>query len=57
MPGIKFNQVTKKIDVKDSESFIESNLNKIQDLLVERFGVKKIWHQEKQRQIRDPYRL
>ena len=48
MPSIKFNQLTKEIEVKGSESFIESNFNKIQDLLVENFGVKKRWYQEKQ---------
>ncbi len=42
MPSIKFNQLTKEIEVKGSESFIESNFNKIQDLLVESFGVKKM---------------
>ena len=41
MPSIKFNQLTKEIEMKGSESFIESNFNKIQDLLVESFGVKK----------------
>ena len=35
--------------MKGSESFIESNFNKIQDLLIESFGVKKRWYQEKQR--------
>lgn len=42
MPSIKFNQLTKEIEVKGSESFIESNFDKIQDLLIESFGVKKI---------------
>jgi hypothetical protein len=42
MPSIKFNQLTKEIEVKGSESFIESNFNKIQDLLVESFGEKRI---------------
>jgi hypothetical protein len=42
MPSIKFNQLTKETEVKGSESFIESNFNKIQDLLVESFGVKKM---------------
>jgi hypothetical protein len=42
MPSIKFNYLTKEIDVKGSESFIESNFNKIQDPLVESIGVKKM---------------
>jgi hypothetical protein len=41
MSGIKRNQLTKGIEMKGSESFIESNFNKIQDLLVESFGVKR----------------
>ncbi len=42
MPGIKFNQLTKEIEMKGSESYIVSNFNKIQDLLVESFGEKKL---------------
>jgi hypothetical protein len=42
MSGIKFNQLTREIEVKGSESFIESNFDKIQDLLIESFGVKKM---------------
>jgi hypothetical protein len=42
MSSIKYNQVTQEIEVKGSESFIESNFNKIQDLLVESIGVKKM---------------
>jgi hypothetical protein len=41
MSSIKFNQLTKEIEMKGTESFIESNFNKIQDLLVESFGVKE----------------
>jgi hypothetical protein len=41
MSSIKFNYLTKEIEMKGSESFIESNFNKIQDLLIESFGVKK----------------
>ena len=41
MPSIKFNYLTKEIELKGSESFIESNFDKIQDLLVESFGVKR----------------
>ena len=42
MSSIKFNQLTKEIELKGSESFIESNYDKIQNLLVESFGVKKM---------------
>jgi hypothetical protein len=38
MPSIKFNQLTKEKELKGSESFIESNFDKIQDLLTESFG-------------------
>jgi len=41
MPSIKFNQLTREIEMKGPESFIESNFDKIQDLLAESFGVKK----------------
>ncbi len=41
MSSITFNYLTKEIEMKGPESFIESNLDKIQDLLVERFGEKK----------------
>jgi len=42
MSSIKFNDLTKEIEMEGSESFIESNFDKIQDLLVESFGVKKM---------------
>jgi hypothetical protein len=42
MSSISFNHFTKEIEMKGSESFIESNFDKIQDLLVESFGVKKM---------------
>jgi len=41
MPSIKFNQLTKETELKGSESFIESNFDKIQVLLVESYGVRK----------------
>ena len=41
MSSIKFNYLTKEIELKGSESFIESNFDKIQDPLVESFRVKK----------------
>ena len=42
MSVIKFNQLTKEIEMTGSESFIESNFNEIQNLLDENFGVKKM---------------
>jgi hypothetical protein len=42
MSSIKFNYLTKEIELKGSESFIESNFYKIQNLLIESFGVKKM---------------
>ena len=39
MNSIKFNQATKEIEIKGSESFIESNLDMIEDLLTESLGV------------------
>jgi hypothetical protein len=41
MSNIKFNYLTKEIELKGSEFFIESNFDKIQDLLTESFGVKR----------------
>jgi hypothetical protein len=41
MPSIKFNYLTKETELEGSESFIESNFDKIQDLLIENFGVKR----------------
>jgi hypothetical protein len=41
MSSIKFNHLTREIEMKGTESFIESNSNMIQDLLIESFGVKK----------------
>ncbi len=42
MSGIKLNYLTKEIELKGSESFIESNFDKIQDLMTESFGVEKM---------------
>ena len=39
MPGIKFNQLTREIELTGSESFIESNFDRIQGLLAECFAV------------------
>jgi hypothetical protein len=36
MSIIKFNHLTKEIEMKGSEFFIESNFDKIQDLVVSR---------------------
>jgi hypothetical protein len=41
MSSIKFNYLTREIEMEGSESFIESNFDKIQDLLIESFGVKR----------------
>jgi hypothetical protein len=41
MSSIKFNYLTREIEMKGSESFIESNFDKIQDLLIESIGAKK----------------
>jgi hypothetical protein len=42
MSSIKFNYLMKEIEMKGSESFIESNFDKIQNLLIESIGVKKM---------------
>ena len=54
MSSIKFNQLTKEIEMKGSESFIESNFNKIQDLLVESYGEKKIMISRKTKTSQEP---
>jgi len=41
MSSIKFNYLTDEIELNGSESFIESNFDRIQDLLIESFGVKR----------------
>lgn len=41
MNSIKFNQATKEIEIKGSESFIESNFDKIENLLTESHRVIK----------------
>jgi hypothetical protein len=53
MPSIKFNLLTKEIEMKGSESFVESNFNKIQELLVESFGVKEKMESRKIEIIQD----
>jgi hypothetical protein len=55
MPGIKYNLLTKEIEMKGSESFIESNFNKIQDLLVESNGVKKMIVSRKAKTNSEPF--
>lgn len=40
MSGIRFNHSTKEIEMAASKSFIAAYFNKVQDLLVERFGEK-----------------
>jgi hypothetical protein len=54
MPSIKFNQLTREIEMKGSESFIESNFDKIQDLLIESFGVKKVMASRKVKTHQEP---
>ena len=54
MSSIKFNQMTKEIEMNGSESFIESNFDKIQDLLIERFGVKKMLASRKTKETQEP---
>jgi hypothetical protein len=54
MPSIKFNQLTREIEIKGPESFIESNFNKIQDLLVESFGVKEKMTSREAKAIQEP---
>ena len=54
MPGIKYNLITREIEMKGSESFIESNFNKIQDLMIETFGVKKKMTLKKAKENREP---
>ena len=41
MSSIKFNYLTKEIELEGSESFIESNFDKIKDLMMNSFGVKR----------------
>ena len=54
MFSIKFNQFTKEIEVKGPESFIESNFNIIQDLLVKSFGEKKMMVSRKTKTNQEP---
>jgi hypothetical protein len=54
MPSIKFNQFTREIEMNGSESFIESNFNKIQHQLVESFGVKKVIASKKAKKHEQP---
>jgi len=41
MSSIKLNYLTKEIEMEGSESFIESNFDKIQNLMIKSFGVKR----------------
>jgi hypothetical protein len=54
MPSIKFNQLTREIEMKGPESFIESNFDKVQDLLVESFGVEKKMVSRKAKSTQEP---
>lgn len=57
MSCITFNQSTKEIEVKGSESFIESNFNLIQDPLIENFGVKRMMAARRAKANREPRSL
>jgi hypothetical protein len=54
MPGIKFNQLTREIEIKGSESFIELNFDRIRDLLVESVGVGKKMALKEAKTIQEP---
>ena len=54
MSSIKFNHLTREIEMKGSESFIESNFNKIQDLLGESFGVKTKMLSRRTKKAKEP---
>ena len=41
MPGIRFDYFTKEVEMKGSESFIDSNFDTIRDLWIESFGAEK----------------
>ena len=54
MASIKFNTATKEIEIKGPESFIESNFDKIMDLLTDSLGVKKKKLSRKTRAVKEP---
>jgi len=54
MAGIKFNTATKEIEMKGPESFIESNFDKIMDLLTNSLGVKKKKLSRKTSVVKEP---
>ena len=54
MSSIKFNHLTREIEMKGSGSFIESNFNKIQDLLVESFGAKEKMISRRTKETQEP---
>ena len=54
MAGIKFNTATKEIEIKGPESFIESNINKIMDLLTDSLGIKKKKLSRKTKAVKEP---
>jgi hypothetical protein len=41
MSSIRYNLATKEIEIEGPESFIEANFSRIQDLLIEGFGISK----------------
>jgi len=54
MSNINFNSTTGEIEIKGSESFIESNFHKIQALLIESFGDKKASETRQTRADKEP---
>jgi hypothetical protein len=54
MTGIKFSHLTKEIELKGSDSFIESNFDKIHELLIESFGVGKKMISRRTKAKREP---
>ena len=54
MAGIKFNTATKELEIKGPESFIESNFDKIMDLLTDSLGIKKKKLSRKTKAVKEP---
>jgi hypothetical protein len=54
MSSMKFNHLTREIEMKGSESFIESNFSQIQDLLVESFGAKEKMASRRTKETQEP---
>jgi hypothetical protein len=54
MSAITFSHLTKEIELNGLESFIESNFDKIQELLIESFGVKRKMVSRRTKAKREP---